>query len=243
MGRPRSEPQSTKQRYKAGIATRCGTRRTFRYGCLGAESWGEKLKRNDCGRNEEDDRAGHPHDRPGYYLVVQWIRSPQSRGRPVGRVQNPVVKGQKRCETRILKIGQDQVWDHRPARPDRAAWPRLDKVPPEQEPGEQKAEMFELMPSRRTECEFIKERQMPQNIGRSECDPGDSRIQQETADPLERSPDQKRSDYFACESARKARENRQVRRSEKDQWRSDHHQKEMLDHVDLQQQPAESIQW
>ena len=64
---------------------------------------------------------------PGTHMIVPaitWSSSgfdPHNRGAClIGRVENPVTEGQKRCQPGILKVGENQIRNHRPA------WPGLD---------------------------------------------------------------------------------------------------------------------
>ena len=77
----------------------------------------------------------------------------------IGRIRNTVVERKKCGQSRVLKVGEQKIWNHCPARPIRTARPGLNDVPPEEQCRGEKTEVLELVPPRRTQAPVRKDRE------------------------------------------------------------------------------------
>ena len=84
-------------------------------------------------RQQEGDRAGHPHQDAGRRLVVEGGESRQARHLRVVRIEHAVGERQQGRQDGVLHVGQDQVREQQPGRPARPARIGPDDGIPEQQ--------------------------------------------------------------------------------------------------------------
>ena len=121
----------------------------------------QALNRDDDGRHDERQRSDDPHDGSGSDLIFQRGEAKQSGRRRIRGIEHAIGEDQDRRQRGVLKIGDQQIRHHRPARPLRAAGPRLHHRPPEDQRSEKEAGMFDLVPCRRTQRQFVQRRRVP----------------------------------------------------------------------------------
>ncbi len=64
----------------------------------------------------------------------------------IGRIEDAVAEGEKSGESGVLDIGEQQIRNHGPAWPLRAARPRLNHWPPKEQRGQEEANVLDLVP-------------------------------------------------------------------------------------------------
>ena len=94
--------------------------------------------------------------------------------------------------------------------------------------------MFYLMPTGRIQSQFIEKRKMPENVGGDKRCPAENRVEQDSSDTFERMPNEKRPQNLTSKCTWQAGKNWKIGCAGQDQGRSQHHQQQMLNHVDLQ---------
>ena len=113
-----------------------------------------------AGRMKASDPATHMNA-----PAATWSSSadtPKRRGASeYERIQHTIRKGQDCGERGVLQVGDQQVRDHCPARPLRAAGPWQDDRPPEHQRGEKEACVFHLVPELRAQSQFVQARDVP----------------------------------------------------------------------------------
>ena len=192
--------------------------------------WRQKLHRDNCRRHDKSDRSGNPHDCARSRLIAE-RRNPKTWRVRIGRVSNPVIEGKKSCQGGILKVGQQKVRDHCPARPVGMAGPGLHDVPPEEESCREKTEVLHLVPTGRTQGEFVEVWEVPKNVAKNEEHPTNDRMHESVEKALQQRPKKKWPQHPADQVARKPAEQRQLRRAQEQQRWSNHRQQEVLHHM------------
>ena len=79
--------------------------------------------------------------------------------------------------------------------------------------------MLDLMPSRRTKCQFVKVGKMPKNVAQDEKDPAHGGMHQPVKKILQQWPLKKRPEPMAHESPWQAAQQRQLRGAKEQKWR------------------------
>ena len=192
----------------------------------------ERFHRDHDGRNQKNDRPRYPHDPARDGLIAERGNSPQSRRELVRRVDNVLREDQKRGQSGIHKVGENQVRNHRPTRRARMTRPHVDDRPPEQQRAEEETGVLHLVPALRAQTEFVESRKMPkdhcENAIAHKANRGLT-----SAPPTLRNARQRRNgpSPFFIGAMRQSAQQRKHRLAGQDQQRRDHQQQQVLHHV------------
>ena len=102
--------------------------------------------------------------------------------------------------------------------------------------------MLHLVPELRAQGEFIQARDMPGDVASCERKQTNEGMGQKVCQTLKRRRGEEGAEPILQHRARQATQERQSRRTEPEERRYHHHQKQMLDHMALQQQFGERMQ-
>ena len=101
--------------------------------------------------------------------------------------------------------------------------------------------MLQIVPAVRSQGEFVDRREVPEPGGCREEQPGRHRVRHHLEGSTKQVPAKERGDPVRADRSRQPHEQGEQGSTQPEQRRRDHHQQQVLQHVDLQQQGRERL--
>ncbi len=143
------------------------------------------MDRNRHDRNQVEDRADHPHQRACCCLIAQrgYAEDPWPVG--IAGIDHSAGKAQRRGQRCIHQVRADEIRQYGPSRTAGHAGPWLDHRKPEEQRGAEEAGVFHFMPAGRTQCQLIRRRHVPAEVGDIHGQPCEHGMGQQMRHPVQ----------------------------------------------------------
>ncbi len=112
-------------------------------------------------RQQERDRAGHPHQHAGSLLIVERRKPVEPRHVRIVRIQHARREREPGREQRVLHVGQQQIGKHEPLGPTGPAGVRPDDRIPKEQGGADETGVFDKVPAIVHQAQLIAARHVP----------------------------------------------------------------------------------